>query len=729
MATFFRAVLMLSPLIVFWAAAGRWPGALAAAALAVAMALLARRRGLDATLSVALAGLIAAAVPALLLDLPPVAVQSAVTLLAGFAMLLGSALERPWTAAASAPDWPGMAAHPLFLRVNQGLSALWGLVLLGHAVAIYTQAGPIAQWAPTAVAGVLSLTPKLLVPWLLQRRLRQADPSAWTSPLLDADRQPGELDVAIVGAGLGGLTAAALLARAGARVSVYEQHDKPGGFCHCWEGVQGVGGELLRFRFDAGVHDISGCYPGGTVRNLLARLDLDDALEWRRLDRGFIDDGGRWDVPRDWEAFTQALAGRFPGHEPALHGLLADIRQIYEDMFSTAQARGGVPGLPGSVQGMVAFARQHPLALRWMEQPFAALLDHHRVPVAARTLLLALAGYLTHDERTLRVREYVPLFGYFLHGGHYPVGGSGALTQWLADSVRLDGGEIHLGIAVERVLVGADGCAAGLLLRDGREIRARAVIVNGDMIAFARSLLPGQDWPRGFRRTLAALQPAASMFMVHLGIRGELPPLPPVLHLHDANGGVEMVLPSVVDPSAAPPGYHTVELMRLVSPQEAAGWFEHRQQTDATDQRHSQAYQERKARIAQGMIAAASRVIPQLRERIVFQREASPLTYRRYGFSTQGAIYGVQGAFGQVKRRSPVRGLVFAGAMTRGPGVEPAMMSGAEAADALVPGLLAERRRLPAPAPRSGTRAGTLNAQPAEATQRTPGGSGAHAAP
>lgn len=57
---------------------------------------------------------------------------------------------------------------------------------------------------------------------------------------------------------------------------------------------------------------------------------------------------------------------------------------------------------------------------------------------------------------------------------------------------------------------------------------------------------------------------------------------------------------------------------------------------------------------------------------------------------------GIGGDFGQVPRRSPLPGLVFARAGTRGPGVEAAMISGAEAADALLPGLLVHGRRIPA---------------------------------
>lgn len=152
-----------------------------------------------------------------------------------------------------------------------------------------------------------------------------------------------------------------------------------------------------------------------------------------------------------------------------------------------------------------------------------------------------------------------------------------------------------------------------------------------------------------------------------------------------------MVLPSVVDASAAPPGYFTVELMRLVRPDEMASWFDEASAFDPVTQRQSAAYQRRKACVADQLIDAAETLIPDLRARTVFRREASPVTFRRYGYSTLGAVYGAQGAdgrLGPLPRRSPLPGLVFAGAAAAGPGVEPAMIAGAEAADALWPGLL-----------------------------------------
>jgi all-trans-retinol 13,14-reductase len=618
---------------------------------------------------------------------------------AGALMLLGVAAKRPWSAWVSAGDWPGMTADPLFLRVNQFISGLWGGVLVISGAAWWLGSGPAWRWAPLLLGGLLSAAlPPLLVRRSLERRLKDADPHPWPSPLLQAraaDAEPALLDVAVVGAGLGGLTAAALLARAGARVAVFEQHDKPGGFCHCWDGVALQDGQHLVFRFDGGVHDVSGWFDGGSVKNLLQRLGLDGLLAWQRMDHAFAHDGQRWDVPRGWTAFTDALAQRHPQDAAGLRALLADVRSIFDSMYASAPQRGGVPGAPATVQGLKDFARNHPLAVRWMRQSFDALLVHHGLSPAACAQLKALSGYVTHDPGRLSVAAQVPLLGYFLHGGYYPVGGSGALSQALADSLALDGGELHLACPVQAVQLAPGGQGVqGLRLADGRVLRARSVVLAGDAIAALRLLQPAAEVPATLQAQLRALQPAASMFSVHLGVRGAPPDLPPILHLHrSGQASLEMVLPSRADASAAPAGHFTVELMRLLPPDEARTWFDDPEVTDPRGQRNSAAYQQRKAKEADAMIDAAETLIPGLRQAIVFRREASPLTFRRYGFSTCGAVYGVLHA--PLPRRSPVPGLVFAGSATAGAGVEPAMMSGAEAADALVPGLLARGVRLP----------------------------------
>ena len=92
------------------------------------------------------------------------------------------------------------------------------------------------------------------------------------------------------------------------------------------------------------------------------------------------------------------------------------------------------------------------------------------------------------------------------------------------------------------------------------------------------------------------------------------------------------------------------------------------------------------------MIAAAETVIPGLSGHIVYRTDASPVTYARYDWASSGAIYGVSRQGRLEGSKSPLRNLVIAGGGNAGAGVEAVVISGAEAAEALVPGLLSSRR-------------------------------------
>jgi len=279
----------------------------------------------------------------------------------------------------------------------------------------------------------------------------------------------------------------------------------------------------------------------------------------------------------------------------------------------------------------------------------------------------------------------VPLFGYYFHGGYYPVGGSQKLADVLVAAIKRRGGEVHLMARVEKILV-EDGRAAGLKLANGDRISARAVVSNADFKRTFGELVDPAELPAAFRQRIAAAAPAPSAFMVHLGV-DYVPDVRPAIHVHGPDGiGVEVL--SKVDPSAAPAGHATVALIRLLKHEEARTWFPGEPSEDSA-WRLSNTYSERKREMADAMIAAAETVLPGLREHIVHRSEASPATYARYDLCSAGAIYGVERAARLRGAKSPIPGLVVAGAATHGPGVEAVVISGARAAEALVPGLLA----------------------------------------
>jgi phytoene dehydrogenase-like protein len=248
---------------------------------------------------------------------------------------------------------------------------------------------------------------------------------------------------------------------------------------------------------------------------------------------------------------------------------------------------------------------------------------------------------------------------------------------------------------VRRILC-ESGAATGIVANlDGieRPFSAQAVVCNADLGTMLGKLIADPAITRQLEAQVGPLRPACSAIGVNLGIRGKLQ-LPPVLHVSAPDGYAGIVVPSAVDPSCAPDGYAALEILQLVSNEEARTWLPDGVEDDARRLdawRHSDAYSARKRAMGDRLIARAKLAIPDLDERIVFRAEASPVTFQRYSWTTNGAIYGTKAARGPIPTKMPLRNLVLAGAATHGPGVEAVVMSGAYAAEALVPGLLRQR--------------------------------------
>ena len=190
-----------------------------------------------------------------------------------------------------------------------------------------------------------------------------------------------------------------------------------------------------------------------------------------------------------------------------------------------------------------------------------------------------------------------------------------------------------------------------------------------------------------FRQRIAAAEPANSAFSVHLGLDFE-PDIQPATHV-ESPIGIGIAMMSKLDPSAAPAGHSTLMLISIVPHAAAQDWFPPEGREDWKEWRRSDEYEARKQKLGDAMIEAAETAIPDLRRHIVYRTDASPVTYARYDGASAGAIYGISRAGRLQGSKSPLRNLVIAGGGNVGAGVEAVVISGAEAAEALVPGLLA----------------------------------------
>lgn len=488
-----------------------------------------------------------------------------------------------------------------------------------------------------------------------------------------------DADIIVIGSGIGGLTAAGLLARYGRRVIVCESHSEAGGAAH----------EFRRgdYRFDSGPSFYCGLGDPQSVNPLRLVLEvLGEPLET---------------IPYDPLGYYHFPEGTLP-----IYGNL-DAYQAAIATFSAAGARE-FRALADKFLPLYRALKQMPLlALRSDWQLFPFLLSRYPWQVAQLLPQLPLLGssagaIMDETVRDPFVRRLFDIECFLLSGlkAHetvapemafmfgerdqsrvdYPKGGSGALVAALVKGLEKWGGDLRLNTHVEEILI-ENGRAVGVRLRGGQSLRAPVVISNATLWDTVEHLLKPEYLPQRYRQQ-ALETPAVNSFVhLHLGIRAEgledLAVHHVVLNNDDqditAPGNTCMIsIPSVLDPDLAPPEHHVIHAYTL---EPYAGW------------RRDHTYEQRKRQRAESLYRALEQVIPDVRQRVDLELIGTPLTHQRFLRRYQGtygpAIAAGQGVFPGAAM--PISGLYRVGDSTRpGIGVPAVAASGLLCANGLV---------------------------------------------
>ncbi|MDQ0287063.1 phytoene dehydrogenase-like protein [Desulfofundulus luciae] len=249
-------------------------------------------------------------------------------------------------------------------------------------------------------------------------------------------------------------------------------------------------------------------------------------------------------------------------------------------------------------------------------------------------------------------------------------------------------GEVRLNSPVARILL-AEGRAAGVRLEDGSELLAPVVISNADpQQTFLRPVGTGH-LPADYVARVKSLRPSPSAFVLYMALERPSGLPERVFVLRDRPlprdtfgiGSFLLVSNASLDPGMVPPNcgdLTMITLTRLTA--------EHLNCMARSD------YLAFKEQLARTMLDYVEEVAPRIRRYIVHVEAATPRTFYRYTWNSQGCIYGLEPEAGPkgpvwLDRKTPIPGLWLVGASVEpGPGIEGVVISGTYCADEIYTG-------------------------------------------
>lgn len=490
--------------------------------------------------------------------------------------------------------------------------------------------------------------------------------------------------VIIVGAGLSGLTAAALLAKQGMEVTVFESGDRPGGSCSAFrrDGITWDTGAAMLFGFGE-----KGFNPHRWLMGVLGEpIDVYRHEALYRLNYG-DDKVTFWP---DIDRFLSELGALFPEARRDLARFYARLAGLYERVI----AKVSVFEAPDDVPADVARARfrDAPLAqiqaLRLLFRDAESLMRPYVKSGRARRFFDKLTS--TYCYTTLRETPAMLAATMFIDnhvgGSYYPAGSAMSLAARLEKAVEKFGGSIRYRSRV--VSLHSDGRADGVLLDSGEFHRADAVLFTAAVKELAERLDPDSALPLPWKKRILAMEDSFPSFIVYGTVEKSVLPagiLPVEMFIDNRESldeaDVTLYVPSLEDPGLCPEDLAVFELIgpsmrRWPRPWEAGyGSAEY-----AADKRSE----------ADRMLALVERRIPGFIKAIKARIEGSPSTIERYLGKPRGSIAGPKQKMGQhlLKRqrsRGPLPGLYFAGEGTvMGTGTPAVTVSGISAANRIL---------------------------------------------
>jgi prolycopene isomerase len=473
-------------------------------------------------------------------------------------------------------------------------------------------------------------------------------------------------DVIVIGAGLGGLSSAARLAKEGLRVLVLEQHVLAGGYAHHF--LRKVRGTDIVYDFDVALHQTGDLAPGRPMHRVLGDLGVRDQITLNRFETAFRTIGPAHDleVPADANTYQALLCETFPEHARGIRDLFDSARRI--------------DGAGRSTPTQEAF---HAMGLSLQD-----FIDCHVQDERIASIFSSFWGYLGDVPSQLSAFIYLRMWcSYHLGGCFYVQGGGQALSDAFVNVIQANQGQVVLRTRANRILTEA-GRVVGVETDRPDRFRAPVVVSNAAAPLTINTLLDQPDLAEADRKVVDSLPIGCSVHQAYVGIRGDATELGlrdrgrMVAQTYDFDAewaaiqrgdyraqGWAISNHNLADPENHPPGRSILHATTLAN---GRRWVDLDEPT----------YHEQKQALQEYLIDRLAEAIPDVRDRIEICETGTPRTMKRYTSNPLGSIYGYAStvtshSIHRPQPRTSVPGLYLAGSWTfPAAGFEGAIASG-----------------------------------------------------
>ena len=515
---------------------------------------------------------------------------------------------------------------------------------------------------------------------------------------------PKDIDVIVIGSGMGGLTCAGLLSKAGKRVLVLEQHYIAGGCTHSF--IE------HGFEFDTGLHYM------GNVHKRKKILDLitEKPIEWDQMgtaENGYVYDEIRvgipseqgvvmheFDLPAGRDNFVRYMIDKFPDEAQAIMTYINMVEKAASDdlYFNSKIIRSTL--LARIVNHM--FIRDFYENMKKSAKDVVHSLTNN---VLLRAALLGQFGDYGQLPSEASFYIHAAVVNHYLNGGFYPRGGSTEFAKQIIPTIERTGGRCLVRKGVQKIMV-KKGKVCGVKMENGDEISASTVVSACGATNTFKRLLDEHHVSKSLLGKIDKQGNSCSMVYLFVGLNGT----PQELGLRSANiwhnphHDYDAMIETFYDePFSEPmplfigfpcakdsdwtnrfPNKSNAVILTTFPYADFKNWEHLKMGKRGQDYEYIKAKFE--ARILQGLFE----YYPQLESKVEFTMVGSPLTFNHYIGSTEGEVYGMKNSVDRfckddwLRPQTEIPGLFLTGQDVTTLGITGAMMGGVLTAHAVL---------------------------------------------